>query len=85
MTIRDAIFLAMPKRVKSDWCNRAQRAHIGVFGYGPVDYLPQAKPLGRLGLYVMGPLIEMEKDRRRGAMKEACREVLGEDPDDWGG
>ena len=61
---------------------------IGCTGYGPtaLDEKPK-RALGRKEKELLAACrkdIEKEEERRRGCFREACIEVLGEDPDeDW--
>ena len=41
------------------------------------------KPLNRFEQWLLKPIIEAERERRREAMREAVIEVTGDDPDDW--
>ena len=67
---------------RTDW------TAIGFTGYVSLpdhDFakLHKLKPLNRFERWLMKPIIEAEQTLRRDSFRQACLEVLGEDPNDW--
>jgi len=78
---------------KTDWFRKTwERALLLNIGFsGHVSNIDKhialregLRPLNRFELWLMTPLIIADKAERKNAFRQACIEVLGEDPDeDW--
>lgn len=69
---------------------RVNICHVGMGGCGPSEFdrdimkRDGLKPFGRLGQWFWKEEIEALQEIHKDCFKNACIEVLGEDPDDWG-
>lgn len=90
--IRKYLFIFYLKTGLYEFLNVQERMLICHVGYasGHVSLIDeryaedhQLKPLKGLTLWMMQPVIELEKAMRQDAFRQACIDVLGEDPNDW--